>query len=108
MWEKIKNIFSIIGASLSVCILTIIVTLLCRRKAVRPRSDGTDERDSRIQEGLDSSQERAERIEDGISKAEDGITRCEERLQRAEDILRRAIERSRQEKSDASDSCNNN
>lgn len=96
MWQKIKNIFSIVGAVLSIALFTFILFLLRRGDSDRRGSSGDSERDTRIQEGLESGKDRAERIEEGITRAEDGIGRCEERLQRAEDILRRAIERSKQ------------
>lgn len=98
MWQKIKKIFSVIGAVLSVLFCTISLFMLRRSKTDRRASNSSDERDSRIQEGFDSSQERADRIEEGITRAEDGIARCERRLQRAEDILRDAINRSKEER----------
>lgn len=100
---KIKNIFSVIGAVLSVALFTILLFLLRRRSSDGRGSGGNAERDSRIQEGIGECESRAERIEreagecsEGISRAEDGITRCEEHLQRAEDILRNAIKRSKE------------
>lgn len=101
MWNKIKKAFAIIGAVLTVVGCTFFLVFLRRRDSDRYRSNGADERDTRIQEGIADSEKRAERIEEGIGRAEDAVGRCEERLQRAEDILRRAIERSRQEKPDA-------
>ena len=89
MWSKIKTVFSIIGAVLTVLLLTVLLLVLRRGKAHGRGSADDSERDSRIQEGIDSCEERAGRIEEGIG-------RCEERLQRAEDILREAIRRSRE------------
>ena len=80
MWEKIKKIFAIIGAVLSVVLFTVILFLLRRRNSDGCGSERTDELDTRIQGGLDG--------------ATDTARRCEERLQRAEDILRNAIKRS--------------
>ena len=97
MWEKIKNVLSVIGAVLSVVLFTVVLFLLCRGKTDRQGSRANAERDSRIQGGIESSKDRAGRIEEGITRAEDGIGRCEEHLQRAEDILRNAIKRSRKE-----------
>lgn len=74
MWNKIKNAFSIIGAFLTVVILTCITVLICREKRDTDtgRSTGTDETDRRIREELAG---------------------CQERLQRAKEILRGAVER---------------
>lgn len=79
MWNKIKNAFSIIGAFLTVVILTCITMLICREKRDTDtgRSTGTDENDRRIREGLAG---------------------CQERLQRAKEILRGAVERAEKEK----------
>ena len=109
MWEKIKNIFTIIVSALAVIVLTVVCFFACRSKADRRGSTGASERDSAIKDGITNSEERAERIESGISRAEDGVGKCEEHLQRAEDILRRAIERNRTKKSDTKDvsDCNN-
>ena len=93
MWKKIKNIFSIIGACITVVCITIVLVLLRRGKADGRGSEGTDERDSAIQEGIESSENR-------IDRSQAGIERCEEHLQRAEEILRNAIRRSREGESD--------
>ena len=98
MWEKIKNVLSVIGAVLSVVLFTVVLFLLRRGKTGGQGSGANAERASRIQGGIESSKDRAGRIEEGITRAEDGIGRCEEHLQRAEDILRNAIKRSRKEK----------
>lgn len=84
MWEKIKKVFAIIGAVLSVVLFTVILFLLRRRSSDGQGSSGIDERDTRIKEGLDG--------------ASDTARRCEERLRRAEEILRGAIERGEKEK----------
>ena len=93
MWKKIKNIFSIIGACITIVCITIVLVLLRRGKADGRGSTGTDERDSAIQAGIESS-------EDRIDRSQAGIERCEEHLQRAEEILRNAIRRSREGESD--------
>lgn len=90
MWKKIKDILAVIGACLSVVLFTILLFVLRRGKADGRGSRGADERDTRIQEGIESSENR-------IDRSKEGIERCEEHLQRAEDILRRAISRSRGE-----------
>lgn len=90
MWKKIKDILAVIGACLSVMLFTILLFVLRRGKADGRGSRGADERDTRIQEGIESSENR-------IDRSKEGIERCEEHLQRAEDILRRAISRSRGE-----------
>lgn len=100
MWQKIKNIFSIIGACITVVCITIVLVLLRRGKADGQGSRGTDERDTAIQAGIESSEDRAGKIEEGITRAEDRIEQCEEHLHRAEELLRNAIRRSREGKSD--------
>ena len=82
--DKIKKAFAIISAVLTVIICTFFLVFLRRRSPNGQGSSGIDERDSRIQEGLDG--------------ASDTAKRCEERLQRAEEILRGAIERGEKEK----------
>lgn len=91
MWKKIKDILAVIGACLSVVLFTVLLFVLRRGKTDRRGSEGADERDSRIQEGIESSKNR-------IDRSKEGIERCEEHLQRAEDILRRAINRSKEER----------
>lgn len=87
MLEKIKTIFSIIGAVLSVVLITVLLFLLRRGKAFR--------------QGSRADSDRADRIEEEIGECTDRIRRCEERLQGAENILREAIRRSREQKQKA-------
>lgn len=87
MFEKIKTIFSIIGAVLSVVLITVLLFLLRRGKALR--------------QGSRADSDRADRIEEGIGECTDRIKRCEERLQGAENILREAIRRSREQEQKA-------
>lgn len=101
MWEKIKKIFAVIGAVLSVLLFSFLLVLLRRRSSDGSGSREADARDTRIKEGIGSCEERAGRIEDGITRAEDGVARCEEHLQRAESILREAIARSRKDKQES-------
>lgn len=101
MWSKIKTVFSIIGAALSVVLFTVILFLLRRGKADGRRSGDDSERNQRIEEGIGKCEERAESVSEGLARAKDGIGRCEEHLQRAEDILRNAIKRSREAEQDA-------
>ena len=82
--DKIKKAFAVIGAVLTVIVCTFFLVFLRRRSSDGQGSSGIDERDTRIQEGLDG--------------ASDTAKRCEERLQRAEEILRGAIERGEKEK----------
>ena len=82
--DKIKKAFAVIGAVLTVIVCTFFLVFLRRRSSDGQGSSGIDERDSRIQEGLDG--------------ASDTAKRCEERLRRAEEILRGAIERGEKEK----------
>lgn len=91
MYEKIKKIFAIIGAVLSVVLFTVILFLLRRGSSDGQGSPGIDERDTRIKEGLDGAQE-------SIERSRDTAERCEERLRRAEESLRGAIERGEKEK----------
>ena len=91
MWEKIKKVFAIIGAVLSVVLFTVILFLLRRGSSDGQGSSGIDERDTRIKEGLDGAQE-------SIRDSRDTAERCEERLRRAEEILRNAIKRGEEEK----------
>lgn len=101
MWNKVKTVLSIIGAVLTVLLLTVLLFVLRGGKAHGRGGTDDSERDSRIQEGIDSCEKRAGRIEEGIG-------RCEERLQRAEDILREAIKRSREGEPEAEEDCNSN
>lgn len=101
--KKIKTIFSIIGAVLSVVLFTVLLFLLRRGNSDRRGSNGDTERDNRIKEGIAECEGMSDTIEretgecaEGITRAEDGITRCEGHLRRAEEILRRAVERSRE------------
>lgn len=91
MAEKIKKIFAVIGAVLTVAVCTFFLVFLRRRDADGQGSSGADERDTRIQEGLDGAEE-------AIKQSRDTAERCEERLRRAEEILRGAIERGEKEK----------
>ena len=86
--EKIKKVFAVIGAVLTVVLCTFALVFLRRCDSDGRGSSGADERDSGIQEGLGNA-------EGAIERSRDTATRCEERLQRAEDILRKAVERSR-------------
>ena len=91
MWEKIKKAFAVIGAVATVVVCTAYLVFLRRRSSDRQGSSGIDERDSRIQEGLEGASE-------SIERSRNTAKRCEERLQRAEEILRGAIERGEKEK----------
>ena len=91
MWEKIKKIFAIIGAVLSIVLFTVILFLLRRGGSNGHGSSGIDERDTRITEGLDGAQE-------SIERSRDTAEQCEEHLRRAEEILRGAIKRGEEEK----------
>lgn len=83
MWEKIKGIFAVIGAFLTVIFFSVLIIFLRRRSSDGSGSNGAFDRDSEIEAGFD--------------RVEDTATRCEERLRRAEEILRQAVERSRKE-----------
>ena len=101
MWGKIKTVFSIIGAVLSIVLFTVILFLLRRGKTDGRRNGDDSERNQRIEEGIGKCEERTESVSEGLDRAKDGIGRCEEHLQRAEDILRNAIKRSREAEQDA-------
>ena len=94
MFNKIKTVFSIIGAVLSFVLFTVILFLLRRGKADGRGSTANAERDSRIKEGLEGASGE-------IDECRSTVERCEEHLQRAEDILRNAIKRSREAEQDA-------
>jgi hypothetical protein len=89
--DKVKKVFAVIGAVLTVIICTFFLVFLRRRDSDGQGSSGIDERDSRIQEGLDGAEE-------SIKRSRDTATRCEEHLRRAEEILRNAIKRGEEEK----------
>ena len=104
MFDKIKTVFSIIGAFLSVVFFTFIIFFIRRNSSDRIRSTGDTERDNRIQEGIESGERRTNTIEresaecnERITNAENRITRCEEHLRRAEEILRGAVKRGEKE-----------
>ena len=89
--DKIKKAFAVIGAVLTVLVCTFYLVFLRRRGSDGQGSSGTDERDSRVQEGLDGAEE-------SIKRSRDTAERCEEHLRRAEEILRNAIKRGEEEK----------
>lgn len=89
MLEKIKKVFAIIGAVLTVIACTFFLVFLRRSDSDRRGSDGNAERDSAIKEGIGNAEE-------SIRDSRDTADRCEEHLRRAEDILREAIRRSRE------------
>ena len=100
MWSKVKTVFSIIGAVLSIVLFTALLFVLRRSKTDGRRSEDDSERNQRIEEGIGKCEDRAESVSEGLDRAKDGIGRCEEHLQRAEDILRNAIKRSREAEQD--------
>lgn len=108
MWEKIKNAFAVIGAVLTVAFCTFVLVFLRRRDSDRRGSNGVDERDSAIKDGIADSQGRIENVEGRIETVEESVGRCEEHLHRAEAILRNAIRRSREDKRNAEDVADNN
>lgn len=91
MWAKVKNVFSIIGAVLSVVLFTVVAFLLgsCSNRRRSNTDDG----------GTDSIGERI----DGCS---DGVARAESHIARAKEILRGAISRSREGQTE-SENCDN-
>ena len=91
MWQKIKKAFIIAGAVITVGLCTIYLVFLRRRDSDGRGSDGVNEYDSRVEEGLSGATER-------INECRGTAERCEERLRRAEEILRTAIERGEKEK----------
>lgn len=90
MWEKIKGVLAVIGAVLTVIACTFFLVFLRRRDSDGLGGGGADERDTRIQEGLDGAEE-------SIKRSRDTAERCEEHLRRAEEILRDAIKRGKKE-----------
>ncbi len=89
--DKIKKIFAVIGAVLSIVLFTVILFLLRRGSSDGQGNSGIDERDSAITGGLNGASE-------SIERSRDTAERCEEHLRRAEEILRGAIERGEKEK----------
>lgn len=110
MWEKIKNIFAIIGAVLAIAFFTFVLVFLRRRDSDRRGSREPERADTAVEDGITECEGRAGRIEERISRAESSAGRCEEHLQRAEEILRNAIERSRKKEPDTKNvsGCNVN
>lgn len=98
MWNKVKKIFTVIGAVLTVVACTFYLVFLRRRDSNGQGSSGNDERDTRIQEGIADAQEAIDNCRDSIRDSRDTAERCEEHLRRAEEILRNAIERGEKEK----------
>ena len=98
MWNKIKKIFAVIGAVLTVIACTFFLVFLRRRDTDGLGSDGVDERDTRIQEGIADAQGAIDNSRDTIRDSRNTAERCEEHLRRAEEILRTAIERGEKEK----------
>lgn len=99
MWNKIKTALAVIGA----CIGSVCVALFLRGRSDGRGSKGNDERDRRIQEGIDRTERNiteADRVSGELSGTIEERTRnCEKHLSRAEEILRGAIKRGEKEKS---------
>lgn len=89
MWNKIKTIFSIIGAVLTVIFLSVIPVLLCRKES---QTDGS---------GSNRIDESAGRIREGLDRSEERVADSQERIRRAKEILRKAIERAGKEEQEA-------
>lgn len=98
MSPKIKKAFAVIGAVLTVIACTFYLVFLRRRDADGLGSDGADERDTRITEGLSGAEGKIAESRDELGECRTTAERCEERLRRAEEILRGAIERGEKEK----------
>lgn len=107
MWEKIKNICTIIVSFLAVILLSVFTFLFCKRSSNRTGSTDNTVRDRRITEGIGESQERTESVQGNIKRAEESIRRSEQGLQRAKTILRDAIRRSKEGKSNVENGNNN-
>ena len=98
MWNKIKTTLAVIGA----CISSVCVVLFLKGRSDGRRSEGNDERNRKIQEGIDRTEgniAEADRIAGELSGTIEERTRnCEKHLSRAEEILREAIKRGEKEK----------
>ena len=98
MWNKIKTVLAVIGA----CIGSVCAALFLKGRSDGRGSEGNDERDRRIQEGIvrtEGNIEEADRIAGELSGTIEERTRnCEKHLSRAEEILRGAIKRGEKEK----------
>ena len=98
MFEKTKKVFAVIGAVITVVLCTVYLVFLRRRSSDGQGSSGIDERDSRIQEGLDGATGKIDNSRDELRECQNTAERCEEHLRRAEEILRGAIKRGEKEK----------
>ena len=96
--DKIKKILSVIGAVLTVIGCTFFLVFLRRRDSDGPGSTGIDERNQRIEEGLESAEGKIADSRDELRECRDTAERCEEHLRRAEEILRNAVKRGEEEK----------
>ena len=98
MWNKIKTVLAVIGA----CIGSVCAALFLKGRSDGRGGEGNDERDRRIQEGIDRAEgdiEEADRVAGELSGTIEERTRdCEEHLSRAEEILRGAVKRGEKEK----------
>lgn len=98
MWNKIKTVLAVIGA----CISSVCIALFLKGRSDRRGSEGNDEQDRRIQEGIDRAERdiaEADRITGELSGTiEERTRKCEEHLSRAEEILREAVKRREKEK----------
>lgn len=107
MWDKIKTVLAVIGA----CIGSFCIALFFKSRSDGRGSEGNDERDRRIQEGINRTEgniAEADRIAGELSGTIEERTRnCEERLSRAEEILRGAIKRGEKEKDSSLDDGRN-
>ena len=108
MWEKIKSIFAVIGAVITIAFCTFVLVFLRRRDSVGLGSDGVDGADTSVEDGIGECQDRTDGIQESLGRAEDSVGRCEEHLHRAEAILRNAIRRSRERESNSQDVADNN
>lgn len=100
MNEKVRKVFTFIGAVFTVIFCTLFLVLR-RRDSDGQRSDGTVEYDTRVEDGITECEGRVSEVEGSITNAERRVERCEERLHRAEEILRGAIERSREKQTES-------
>ena len=69
MWEKIKNIFAVIGAVLAIAFFTFVLVFLRRRDSDRRGSREPERADTAVEDGITECEGRAGRIEERIDNA---------------------------------------
>lgn len=92
MWEKIKNIFSVIGLFLS----GFFVALLYRNSADGRRRERTSGLNTTVGSTVENEKRGFRRLEQGLGEVGNGLHDATEQLQRASAILENAKARSKE------------